>query len=363
LLVRLETKPIRLNLILEDLSGVARIQELDSPDNDIRASLARSFQSARVNFLFGAGASWPAIPIAGNLEQEIADLFEAGEEDQARAKMYEFLVGIQGPTNKLIDNIEDASNTSTLEFYRNCLGAIEIMLRERRTDLLPKQATVFTTNYDLLIEQASATFATLNLNDGFIRAPRLDGRIQYSSRMFFTQTYNTGNVYDYKVEIPSVNFVKLHGSLSWTRDGDQILCRISRRELLPTGSSAAAVKSFVESYALVLPQTSKFRTTLMERTYYELLRIYANELDKANTLLITFGFSFSDSHILDITRKALKNPTLKLVAFAFNDTDRIAFANRFDANNNVDIVAPRAGERIDFQRFNVLLRDVLPRME
>jgi len=347
----------------EDLSGVARIQELDSPTNDLHSSLARSFQSARVNFLFGAGASWPAIPIAGNLEQEIADLFEAGEDDHAREKMYEFLIGIQEPTNRLIDNIPDASNASTVDYYRNCLGAIEIILRERRTDLLPKQATVFTTNYDLLLEEASATFTTLSLNDGFIRAPRLDNRIQYSSRMFFTQTYNTGNVYDYKVEIPSINFVKLHGSLSWTRDGDQILCRISSRGLLPAGSSAADIKNFVESYALVLPQTGKFRTTLMERTYYELLRIYANELDKANTLLIAFGFSFSDSHILDITQKALKNPTLKLIAFAFNDADRRAFANRFDANNNVDIVAPRAGEQIDFQRFNKLLREVLPRME
>jgi len=325
---------------------MARIKELDSPENDIRSTLARSFQSARVNFLIGSGASCPAIPVVGNLEQEIADLFEAGQEDEARSKMYDFLASIQEPTNKLIENVDDAPNISTLESYRNCLSVIEIMLRERRTDLLPKQATIFTTNYDLFVEQASSAFAALSLNDGFIRVPRLDSRVEYSSRMFFTQTYNTGNVYDYEVEIPGINFVKLHGSVSWTKEGDEILCRIRTRDLLPAGSSPAEVKNFVESYAVVLPETTKFRTTLMERTYYELLRIYANELDKANTMLITFGFSFGDSHILDITKKALKNPTLKLVVFAFNDSDRVAFADKFASHNNVDIVTPPAGEEI-----------------
>lgn len=57
----------------------------------------RSGSICATEFSVGAGAAWSAIPIAGNLEQEIADLFEAGEENQARAKMYEFLVGIQEP--------------------------------------------------------------------------------------------------------------------------------------------------------------------------------------------------------------------------------------------------------------------------
>ncbi|MDQ1638978.1 MAG: hypothetical protein QOF62_2317 [Pyrinomonadaceae bacterium] len=221
----------------------------------------------------------------------------------------------------------------------------------------------FTVRNDKGNPRGTAAFTSLNLNDGFIRVPRLDRRVEYSSRMFFTQTYNTGNVYDYEVEIPSINFVKLHGSISWTKDDDDVICRIRTRDLLAAGSSPADLRDFVESYAVVLPQTTKFRTTLMERTYYELLRIYANELDKANTLLISFGFSFNDSHILDMTKKALKNPTLKLIAFAFNDADREAFAVKFDSNNNVEIVTPAVGEEIGFQRFNELLRDVLPRME
>ena len=98
----------------------------------------------------------------------------------------------------------------------------------------------------------------------------------------------------------------------------------------------------------------------MDSTYYELLRIYANELDREGTLLVSFGFSFGDSHILDITKRALKNPTLKLVAFAFSDADRETFLKRFDGCNNVDIIAPGTLTNIDFARFNGVLRSVLP---
>lgn len=341
---------------------MAQVQIINSPENELGSILARSFQSSRVNFLFGAGASFPAVPILGNVEQEIADLFKSGEEEQARSKMYEFLSSIQEPTNKLFDNEDYDPNSITADHYRDCIGLIEIILRERRTDLLPKQATVFTTNYDLFIEHACERFTTLTLNDGFIRTPRLDAQAGYSSRIFFTQTFNTGNVYDYKVEIPSLNLIKLHGSLSWQKNGDEVSCRMKKRDLLPIGSSDAQIENFIENYALVLPETSKFRTTLMERTYYELLRIYANELDKANSLLITFGFSFADDHILDITKKALKNPTLRLMAFAFNEADRDAFKTKFASHNNVQIVAPGPGEQIDFLRFNDLLRGVLPQM-
>ena len=342
---------------------MARIIELDKPDDEIGKTLSRSFQSAHVSFLIGSGASQPAIPTAGGIEQEIADLFEAGREDEARFRMYEFLASIQGPMNKLIEEEDDDLNNRSLENYRRYLESVETILSERRTDILPKQATIFTTNYDLFIEKASEGHLALRLNDGFTRLPRLDSRMEYSSRTFFNATYNTGNLYEYRVEVPSINLVKLHGSISWKKEGDDVLFSVRKRDLLPAGRTPDDIKAFNESYAVVLPQTTKFRTTLMERTYYELLRIYANELDRENALLVAFGFSFGDDHIFDITRKALKNPTLKLVTFAFNEADRDAFAAKFEGHNNVDIVGPPAGEQIDFQRFNGKLARCLPKAE
>lgn len=340
---------------------MARTLELRSVDRDTRKALARSFQSGHVNFLIGSGASFPAIPAAGEIEKEIVNLIAAGEDAQARSKMYEFLASIQTPMNKLIKEDEDGNNAQALQRYKDYLGIVEKILSERRTNLLPKQATIFTTNYDLFIEKASASHPAIKVNDGFSRVPSLDNRMEYSSRTFFNTTYNTGNLYNYKVEIPCINLIKLHGSLSWKKDEDNIVFNVEVKELLPTIKTPKKIKEFVESYAVVLPQTTKFRTTLMDRTYYELLRIFSNELDRENTLLVAFGFSFGDEHILDITKRALKNPTLRLVVFGFDEAAKHSYETIFAGHNNVIVVAPPAGAQIGFDEFNNAMRDFLPK--
>lgn len=339
---------------------MARSYQIEEASNDLKKQLARCFQSAHINFLIGSGASRPAIAIAGTLEREIAELAEAGNDAEARQRMYGFMAGIQGPMNRLIDQSPDDANAETNEYYTRLLHTIETILTERRTSLLPKQATIFTTNYDLFVESAAISNPGLNVNDGFSRVPSLDNRMEYSSRSFFNTTYNTGNVYDYKVEIPSINLVKLHGSLSWKKREDEILFEILRQEILPEDADDDALQGFIDRYAVILPQTSKFRTTLMDRTYYELLRIYANQLDRENALLVSFGFSFSDEHILAITKRALKNPTLKLIAFAFKDEDRISLGDIFEGFNNVDILAPIDEETLGFSEFNAILGSFLP---
>jgi len=339
---------------------MARVIQIEETSDELKKSLARCFQSAHINFLIGSGASRPAIEIAGSLEQEIADLAEAGNEEEARKKMYGFMAGIQEPMNKLIDELDDDANSETNGHYCNLLRIIQTILTERRTSLLPKQATIFTTNYDLFVENASISNPALKINDGFSRVPSLDNRMEYSSRNFFNTIYNTGNVYDYKVEIPSINLVKLHGSLSWKKIEDEILFEITRQDILPDDADADMLRQYIDRYAVILPQTAKFRTTLMDRTYYELLRIYANQLDRENALLVSFGFSFGDEHILAITKRALNNPTLKMIAFAFNEGDRLSLAERFEGYNNVDVIAPLEEKTIGFPEFNAILGSFLP---
>jgi len=339
---------------------MARTIRLDDT-NELGKLLSRSFQSGHINFLIGSGASFPAIAPAGAVEKQIADLIALGDESEASQRMYEFLLSVQTPSNKLIADVDDPNNTATLQAYTEYLRTVEILLSERRTTLLPKQATIFTTNYDLFIEKASTQFPAMTLNDGFTRGPRLDGRMQYSSRNFFNKTYNIGNLYNYRVEIPCINLIKLHGSLSWRRDDADFLFDVAVRDPLdPLLAGEDEVKQFIESYAVVLPHAAKFEATLMERTYYDLLRIFANELDRENTLLVAFGFSFADEHIRDIVSRGLRNPTLRLMTFAHSDDDITRFSNIFEGNANVDIIAPKAGELIDFVAFNTALRGTLP---
>lgn len=338
---------------------MARIIDANDPSEEVRKRLLRSFQSGYINFLLGSGASQPAIPVAGPIEAEIAELAVAGRETDAYKKIYEFLRTVCEPTNKLIRGEEDVNNRTTLLEYEGLLKSIEEILLARRTSILPRQATVFTTNYDLFLEKAASACPSTIFNDGFSRSPSLAYRMEYSSRNFFRATYNTGNLYDYRVEIPCINLIKLHGSLSWVRDSDDILLRVEPAILLDDDGTPGKIKQFVSSCAVVLPQAGKFYETLMDRTYYDLLRIYANSLDRENTALVVFGFSFEDEHIRDITLRALKNPTLRMMIFAFNSDSRDRFSELFKRYSNVEVVTLGDEHELNFEQFNIFLNQVL----
>ena len=113
----------------------------------------------------------------------------------------------------------------------------------------------------------------------------------------------------------------------------------------------------MDKFSVILPNSTKFRSTLLDRFHYDLLRIFANEMDKENTVFIAEGFSFDDDHLFDITRRGLKNPTLRLVVFSFNKTDSDDYEAKFSEYSNVDIVCAEKTD-IDFAVFNALLREI-----
>jgi len=342
---------------------MARIQELGATNDGLSKDLSRSFQSAHINFLIGSGASHPAIPLAGEVERQIEALQDAGDLEEAALRICNLLRSVQEPTNRLVNGVPNATETATLGAYQTFVRALQTILTERRTTILPRQATIFTTNYDIFIERAARSCATIALATGFDGAPPTDEFAEYSSGRFFLTTYDTGNLYDYRVELASLNLVKLHGCVSWQKDTDRILRRTAYYMVPVDPIDAAARDAFIARYAVILPQASKFHRTVLDRTYYELLRLYANVLDRANVLLIAFGFSFCDEHILHITRRALKNPTLRLVIFAHDAAARDSYAASFDAHNNVLVVAPANGEHIDFARFNAVMAESVPTAE
>ena len=339
---------------------MAREIVLGADTTEFSKQLSRSLQSGHINILIGSGGSLPSIPLAGGIEAEISSLFASGNDGEALSRLLEFMTAIQNPTNALIRDEPNADNTQTVSNYADFLGSLENVLSERRTTLLPKQATVFTTNYDLFIEKAAVKHPALRLNDGFTRIPSLENRMVFSSRNFFNATYNTGNFYSYKVEIPCINLVKVHGSLTWQRKDDEIIYSASLKTPPPASAAAAAIQAYLDDYAVVLPQSRKFRTTMMERNYYELLRIFANALDRENSLLLAFGFSFGDEHIRDIVKRALQNPTLRLLVFAYSSDAAEHLAEMFGLFNNAEIIAPATGETLGFVEFNALLRGVSP---
>ncbi len=339
---------------------MANIIENDAKRKEFRECLSRLLQSGNINFILGSGASYPAIPVAGNVEQDIKEHLEKGNVTEANSAIYQLLNEVQNPNSYFDkeekDEFQEKVDT-TLGYYKEFIRCLEGILVERKSSLIPRQANVFTTNYDLFLEKASESYPAINFNDGFVRTLNISGKYEFSSRNFFNAIYNKGNLYNYKVEIPTINFIKIHGSLSWSKDDDKILfCRESRDG---DNSSPEAVQKFNDSFSLILPKQDKFRETIMDRTYYDLLRIFANELDKENTVLVSFGFSFLDEHIRDVTVRALKNPTLKLIAFAFDNDSVASLEEVFSGYSNVDIIAPIGDQFNDFSAFNLVLDEVL----
>jgi hypothetical protein len=72
-----------------------------------------------------------------------------------------------------------------------------------------------------------------------------------------------------------------------------------------------------------------------------------------------FGFSFADEHILDITRRALRNPTSHLIVFSYDHASSGGYQAKFAKHRNVTVVTPAAGVVIDMERLNKILSATL----
>lgn len=337
-------------------------------DDNFKDYFTRIFQSSNVNFILGAGASNPAIIVAGNIEDEIQNLYNEGKIEEAKRKEYDFILQVQIPTNSLIytgDIPRPPPISSVLTHYQKFFENIGKMLERRRNNLLPKKVNIFTTNYDLFIEKAALSYKNIILNDGFKVKSSLS-EYEYDTRSFSRVSYETSSLYDYKVEIPSINLIKMHGSMSWKisnpKSLNEKLVYEVEQKILPQGKDLpiAQIEEELEKYHLIFPKKEKFKTVLLNHTYYDLMRIYSNELDKEQTTLIAFGFSFLDEHIQELTKRALRNSTLKLVIFAYSNNGKISLEKIFDRYNNVDIVYGLGDEKLDFERFNEALGCCLP---
>ncbi len=340
---------------------MAKLIKLPESNKAFENVLFKLFQSTRLNFILGAGASRPAIPALGNIEESVQADIDAGNTQAAEEKLYDFLKTINQKTNDLVADVNNEEIRETQNNYKEFFKSIERILHERETSILPKQINLFTTNYDLFAEDALEEFDSVVLTDGFIRKPTLRNKVRFSSNTFSNAIYNSGNLYNYKVEMPSINLYKLHGSMSWMLEDGEIIFGIPNRALLPDDVDFEEKSKFNGEHALVLPRKNKFEETLLQQVYYDLLRLYANELDKENSTLLAFGFSFADEHILDITKRALKNPALKVIIFAFDQVAAEGFQTEFNEYHNVDVVC--SNENIDFQFLIKIINGLLPKGE
>jgi len=170
--------------------------------------------------------------------------------------------------------------------YHNLAVWARSILREQPVHL-------FTTNYDLLLEQALEESA----------APYFDGFIG-ARRAFF----DLGAVED-ETLLPArwARLWKIHGSLNWRLD--------------ETGSVVRSDEKRAGSSYLIYPSHLKYDQS-RKMPYLAMLDRLKAFLLKPSAILFICGYSFADEHINDVICRSLEtNSTAHVFAFMFGDLD------------------------------------------
>lgn len=174
----------------------------------------------------------------------------------------------------------------------------------------PHPVEIFTTNYDLLFEQALERSKT----------PYFDG-FSGANEPFFDPSSVASN------DLPSrwVRLWKLHGSLGWTTN--------AKGEVIRSGQRCAN--------HLVFPEHLKYEQT-QKAPYSALFDRLRAFLMTPDTLLIATGFSFADAHISARIDECLSaNPTASVFAFQFkNLSEEIHAAEIAMRRSNMSVYSP-----------------------
>jgi hypothetical protein len=335
---------------------------LGAEQEEVSKLLGGYIQSGNLSFLVGSGASMPAIQTAGNIEQRINELIEAGNENAANVRCLELIEGIDAIHTSIGKDPEPENVKTTAKGYSEFVAVLDRVLFSRKNLLLPRQANIFTTNYDLFLEYAASNLPGLVLNDGFDRTAVVGKSFPFAPERYFDRTFRSGSAYGRQIEVPTINLIKLHGSLSWRHKGEDIVFDPAPMPKLAQQdrTNTAMIEEYLKRHFVVLPNIRKFHSTLMDRVYYDLLRLFANAMDRGNAVLISFGFSFVDEHILDVTRRALRNPTAQLIIVSYDKASCAGYEAKFAKHRNVTILSPAEGAHIGFSELNKLLGSVLP---
>lgn len=275
----------------------------------------------KLNFLLGSGTSVPGIPLMSQVESN-EDLLETIRKRTNRLLQIDFL-----NPKKTEDCPNDKDLITTQETYIKFIKTIIDILYSANSREVPKGVNIFTTNYDLFLENAIDYMMKSELfvfNDG--ARGYFDRELDSSN---FNQVVSYRGLNDnYINEIPSITLIKPHGSVNWEERETRLLVR----------------NEVVETPAVVLPDHNEEERTFMNNHFHEMLRVFQLELDKPQSVLIVIGFSFQDQHIAKMVRRALGNKELVVICFCYDDNDEKKILKNLDYidsfPNNLKIKKP-----------------------
>lgn len=348
-----------------------------------------------INFLFGSGASSGLLPTLqlqvqtgeGDSRYTLEDLATKFEREKDRRLIPLFMhyyASCIRPAEQLslMHAFTKEPGATVIKNYRTFLyTALEMV---KRRNALDRRCNVFTTNYD----GCFPLVADAIIKEGYIDFVLNDGARGFTRRILQARNYGSylcqaGVFGRYQSSIPQVNLIHLHGSVYWSKfdSAIQVSYDLSKRESLlddgamallqpfsealnnpastlsdvpDTAFSDEELKAFWDEYEqipIVNPTKWKFHETVYEEHYYQMLRLLSYELEKPNAVLVTFGFSFADEHILNLVMRSLSNPGLQVFVCCYSKSGHTAMEDKFKGHRNVKCLMLQDGV-MDFTAFN-----------
>ncbi|MFH0226215.1 hypothetical protein ACGRPS_17060 [Vibrio furnissii] len=356
-----------------------------------------------LNFLIGAGASHGFLPTLG---LEIKDKDGNKYTFETLAKKYEsddlmrtllFMLYYREcikpglpkvfPKGASVPSRAPYREKVITEYKRFVTTLIQVLDRQKPSS---KKANIFTTNYDNCFETASEEILAESSAQFIVN----DGSAGFQQRTFHTRNFNNRvvnrGVFDRHDQfLPQMNLLHAHGSVHWekgSKNGEIQLnygtsnygidLDANENELLDifkgilydknstaddldhfefeTDLSPLRLEGFWQSYKkmpIVNPTKWKFHETVFEEAYYQILRHLSYELERPHSVLITFGFSFADEHILSLVQRSLSNPSLTMYVSCFDSDELEWMKETFTQYPNVKFI--HSDEKcLDFTHFN-----------
>lgn len=328
------------------------------PDNlkkEVEPWLSAIFQSEHLSLLVGAGLTSAVSFVADvkaqgmgrltlendlgeqikNKANEVAEKMERGEaniEDDIRIAL-ELINGLylldderaeplkkelDAKLLKFIEAILDAEQQFNDKLGKDDAQAIEAfnLLKSFILSFTSRAASrerlnIFTTNYDRFIELAADATGVLLLD-------RFKGKIQpvfRNTRLELDYHYNPPGIRGEPRYVEGVaRITKLHGSIDWKFQNKKII-----RSLLPFGAKSdhPEISKEVSEKVVIYPNSSKDIETAFY-PYAELFRDFSSAICQPNSVIITYGYGFGDSHINRVIEDMLTIPSTHLVVIAWD---------------------------------------------
>lgn len=96
---------------------------------------------------------------------------------------------------------------------------------------------------------------------------------------------------------------------------------------------------------IIMPTKEKFKNTVFSNHHYSMIRYMKETLEKKDSVLLVFGFSFADEHLRTELKRAFTNPGLLIYIVCYKDSDKDNILSVLDYTDktipiNVSFITP-----------------------